>query len=86
MKKLKGNYDFIFNTNRKLYSFTAVFSGREAIISYKGDQGFNQLQIAENTEVYGEKVSIVVFCHIFLCLLYVSNIGDSFDDVLTIEV
>ena len=51
MKKLKGNYDFIFNTNRKLYSFTAVFSGREAIISYKGDQGFNQLQIAENTEV-----------------------------------
>jgi hypothetical protein len=76
MKKLKSNYGFIFNTNRKLYSFTKVFSGGEAIIPYKEDQGSSELQIAENTEVYGEKVSILAFRQIFLCLLYVGDVSD----------
>ena len=49
----------VYNTKRKLYSFTKVFSGGDTIIPYKEEvqspqRGFDELEIDE-AETYGEK-------------------------------
>ena len=77
--KLKSKYGFVYNTKRKIYSFTKVFSGGDTIIPYKEEVqspqgGFGELEIDE-AETYGEKVSNL------LCFLFIGDVGNVSDAI-----